>query len=63
MRVAGAITFMVNDRDLQLKCARHLHETFLVPVLMYDSEIVLWNKKEKSRIKDVQMDNLRFAGY
>ena len=35
-----------------------LHETLLVPVLMYDSETMLW-KEERSRIRVVQMDNLR----
>ena len=34
-RVAGAIRSLVNARDLQLECARFLHETLLVPVLMY----------------------------
>ena len=37
-RVAGAIRFLVNAMDLQLQCARVLHETLLVPVLMYGSE-------------------------
>ena len=35
-----------------------LHETVLVPILMYGSEIMLW-KEERSRIRAVQMDNLR----
>ena len=34
-----------------------LHETLLVPVLMYFSETMLW--KERSRIRVVQMDNHR----
>ena len=29
-RVAGAITSLINARDLQLECARVLHETLLV---------------------------------
>ena len=29
-RVAGAIRSLVNMRDLQIECARVLHETFLV---------------------------------
>ena len=38
-------------------------ETLLVPV-MYGSDTMLWKKKERSRIRAVQMDNLkRFAGY
>ena len=31
----------------------------LVPVLMYGSETMLWKEKERSRIRAVQMDNLR----
>ena len=37
-RVTVAIKSLVNVRDLQLECARVLHETFLVPVLMHGSE-------------------------
>ena len=36
-----------------------LHETLLVPVLMYDSETTLWKEKERSRIRAIQMDNLK----
>ena len=57
-RVAGAIRSLVNARDLQLECARVLQETFLVPFLMYGSDRMLW-KEERSRIRAVQMDNLR----
>ena len=31
-RVTGAIRYLVNARDMQLECARVLHETMLVPV-------------------------------
>ena len=34
-----------------------LHETLFVPVLLYGSETILW--KERSRIRVVQIDNLR----
>ena len=51
-RVAGVI------RSLHLECARVLHEP-LVPVLRYDSETMIWNEKERSKIWDVEMDNLR----
>ena len=44
---------------LQVECARELHETLLVPVLMYGSETMLWREKERSRVMAVQMDNLR----
>ena len=37
-RVAGAIRSLVNASDFQLECARVLHETLLVPVLMYGNE-------------------------
>ena len=58
-RVAGAITFLVNARDLEIECARFLHETLLVLVLKYFNEAMLWKEKERSRIKAVQMDNLK----
>ena len=58
-KVTGTIRFLVNARNLQLECARVLHETVLVPLLMYTSETRLWEKKERSRKRAVQMDNLR----
>ena len=36
-----------------------MHELLLVPVLTYSSEKIIWREKERSRIWDVQMDNLR----
>ena len=35
---------LVHARDLQLECARVLHETSLVPVLMYGSETYVKRK-------------------
>ena len=58
-RVAGAIRSLVNARDLEIQCARVSHETLIMPVLTYSSEIMLWKEKESSRIRAVQMDNLR----
>ena len=58
-RVAGAIRSLVNARDLQLQYARVLHETLLVPLLMYGNETILWKEEERSRIRAVHMDNLR----
>ena len=58
-RVAGANKSLVNTRDLQSECARIMHETLLVHVLMHGSETMLLKEKEKSRIRTVQMDNLR----
>ena len=57
--VAGAIRSLVNARDLQLECTRVLYETLFVPILIYGSEAMLWKEKESSRIRSVQMDNLR----
>ena len=36
-----------------------MHETLLIPVLTYGSETMLWKENERSRIRAVQMDNLR----
>ena len=36
-----------------------LHEILLVPVLTYGNETMLWKEKEISRIRVLQMDNLR----
>ena len=44
----GTIRPLVNARDLQHECARVSHETLLVPVLMRDSETMLWKEKERS---------------
>ena len=58
-RVACAIRSLVNARSLQFECARFLHETLLVPVLIYDSEAMIWREKERSRIRATQMESLR----
>ena len=50
---------LVNTRSLQLECVRVLHESLLVPVLTYGSETMIWKEKERSRIRAVQMENLR----
>ena len=44
-RVAGAIRSLVNAKDLHLECARVLHETLFMPVLMYGSETMLWKEE------------------
>ena len=64
-RFAGAIRSLVNARNLQLECVRVLHETLLVPVLVYDSETMLWKEEEeRSKIKGVQIENLKsFSRY
>ena len=35
-----------------------MHETLLIPVLLYGIEKMLCKKKERCRIRAVQMDNL-----
>ena len=40
-RLVGVIRFLVNARDLQYQWDRILHDTLLVPVLMYFSETML----------------------
>ena len=58
-RVPGAIRSLVNANSLQPECAKVLHESLLVPVIMYGSETIIWKEKERSRIRAVLMDNLR----
>ena len=58
-RVSGASRFLANAKGLQLDCTRVLHETSLVPVLMYGSETMIWKEEERSRIRAVQMDKIR----
>ena len=36
-----------------------LHAPLLVPVFMYGSETMIWKEKERSGLRDPQMDNLR----
>ena len=56
---ASTIRFRVISRGLHLECGRVLHEILLVHVLMYGSETMLWKERKKSRIRAVQLDNLR----
>ena len=58
-RAAGAIRSLVNAMEFHVDNARILHETLLLPVLMYGSETTLWKEKERSRVRAVEMDNLR----
>ena len=57
-KVAGAIRSLVNARNLQLECPRVFDETLLAPVRMYGSETTKL-KEKRSRIRVVQIDNLR----
>ena len=58
-RLAGVIRSQANVTGLRLECAMVLHESLLVPVLMYVSDTMIWKEKERSRIKAVQMNNFR----
>ena len=58
-RMEGGLWVLVNTRGLQLECARVLHESLLLPVLMYGNETMIWKEEEMSRIRAVHMDNLR----
>ena len=58
-RVAGAIGSLFNAKNLQLECAKVLHESLLVPVT-YSSVTLIWREKERSCIWAVQMDSLRY---
>ena len=44
---------------MELTCTRVSHEALLVSGLLYDSEKMIWREKKSSRIKAVQMENLR----
>ena len=44
---------------LQLVYARILNEGLLVPFVMYGNETRVWRKKERSRIRAVDMDSVR----
>ena len=35
------------------------HKKLLEPVLIYDNETMIWKERESSRIRSVQMENLR----
>ena len=56
---ASAIRYLVNARSFHLECSMVLHESFLVPILAYGSETMIWREKGRCRICAVQMDNLR----
>jgi hypothetical protein len=58
-KVAGAIKSLVNAKGLSLECMKVLHESMLIPVLMYGSESMVWKKRYRDKMQAVQMDNLR----
>ena len=61
-RVGGGLEVLLGlwlMMSLQLECAMVLHESLLMPVLTYSIQIMIWREKERSKIRAVQMDNLR----
>ena len=56
---AGTIRSLVNFWSLQLDCGKVLYETLLMPVLVYGSETIVWKEEERSRIRVVQIYDLR----
>ena len=58
-KLAGMIRSLVCTMSLRLECVRVLEEGLVVLVLMYVSEALVWREKERSRIRTVQMKNLK----
>ena len=48
-RVPGTIRSLVNAKGLQFECAKVLHETLLMPTLMYSNETLL---EERGKVED-----------
>ena len=44
---------------MQLECINMQHEALLVPVLLYGSELMIYEEKERSRIRNLQIESLR----
>ena len=44
---------------MQPECARVLQDSLLVPIRRYRCKTLIWSEKERSRIRAVQMGNLR----
>ena len=57
-KVTDSIRVMVNARGLQLECARFLHDTLLVSVLIDGRETMIWKEKERFRIKMYKLTTL-----
>ena len=54
-----AMKSFVNAMSLRLECSEVLNEGLLISVLKYKSVTKGWMKEERSRIKAMQVDNLR----
>src|SRR5678816_842231 len=49
-KMAGAIKSLVDVKGISLECARVLHDGMLLPVLMYSSETMVWNKRYRYKV-------------
>ncbi|CAG4947225.1 unnamed protein product [Parnassius apollo] len=58
-RVNGALHSIVKNQNVSKKARMVIHNTVLVPTLMYGSESWVWQKKHESRINAVEMRSLR----
>ena len=48
--------YLVNARGLQLGYAKVLHEGWLVSVLLYGAETMIWRETERSRNRAAKME-------
>ena len=62
-RVADAIRSLVNTRGLKLEYIKVLHKSFLMPVLMYGSEIMLMKEEDIYDYGCTHGQSQRFVGY
>lgn len=58
-KVAGAIDSMVIVKELSLGYARILHVGMMLPELLYGSETIVSNRKNRSKVQSAQVNNLR----
>ena len=58
-RVGGTIRSLVNTKGLKLDCAKVLRESLLMPFFIYSSETMIWRENERSRIRNLKMEDLR----
>ena len=58
-QVAGAIESLVKARRLSFERNRVVHESMLLPVVMYGSKEMVWSQNYRSEVQTVQMNYLR----
>lgn len=55
--MAGVTKQFLNAKGLGFECTGVFNEGMLLPLLMYDREIKVWNEKHRYKMQDIQMDN------